>query len=95
MCRNTKKDPRTRFYEELKSFLIVNAIFVFIAMRGANVFSWWWLPAFIWGVHLLTQYKKTFRPEATFLPEGEQNVVPEPPRRQQKKEPKWREKDLV
>lgn len=95
MCRKIKKDRRTRFYEELKNFLVVNAIFVFIAMRGGNVFSWWWLPAFIWAVNLLTQYQKAFRSGDGFLPEGEHGKVTESPRRQREKEPKWKEKDLV
>jgi len=95
MCRKSNKDPRSTFFEGLKSFLIVNAIVVFITMRGGQILSWWWLPAFIWGISLLNQYRKAFYSDDPFLPEGKRGFMPDDRRRTPVEKPKWKEKDLV
>jgi hypothetical protein len=100
MCRNRnyKKDPQSRFISNVKSFLIVNAVFVFLAFKGSGAMTWWWLPAFIWGISLLNQYYELRRNG------DEPRFLAEPPKDDhywQKKEspkeerPRWSEKDLV
>jgi len=96
--RNYKKDPQSRFISNVKSFLIVNAIFVFLAFRGSGAMSWWWLPAFIWGISLLNQYYELRRSgdEPRFLSESPQDDRQWPKQEQPKeKKPRWSEKDLV
>lgn len=100
MCRNRnyKKDPQSRFISNVKSFLIVNAIFVFLAFKGSGALAWWWLPAFIWGISLLNQYYELRRngEEPRFLAEPRQEDYHLPKQESPKeKRPRWSEKDLV
>ena len=100
MCRNRnyKKDPQSSFISNVKSFLIVNAIFVFLAFRGSGALAWWWLPAFIWGISLLNQYYELRRigEEPRFLAEPRQDDHHWPKQESPKeKRPRWSEKDLV
>ncbi len=89
---------KLKFYKHLKTFLIVNGLLYFFAIKNGGNFHFMYL-SFFWGIGILNHYSKVFgqrnhrMDELDYLEEEDFEIVESI--KEKRKAPRWRDKDLV
>lgn len=90
---------RLRFYNHLRTYLVVNALLLFFSLKNGGNFHFMYV-TFFWGIGLLSHYSKVFgnrwmdQDRHRFDYEAEDDEIIEP-LEEKRKDPRWKNRDLV
>ena len=89
---------KLKFYKHLKTFLIINGLLYFFAMKNGGNYHFMFM-TFFWGIGILNHYSKVFGQNNgnnyrdDFHEEDELDIVES--FKEKRRMPRWKDKDLV